>query len=97
LCRASVRRLGAKTGETLDYLPAQDASTKARFPQVSWQDLDAAVHLFDTDGWVYSGAEAIARALAHGQPRPLIVPPRPPSPEGDAAKPKDKLPTHRCA
>ena len=40
----------------------------------------------------YAGVLAPAAKL-----RPLIVPPPPPSPEGDAAKPKDKLPTHRCA
>jgi hypothetical protein len=40
----------------------------------------------------YAGVLAPAAKL-----RPLIVPPPPPPSDGDAAKPKDKSPTHRCA
>jgi predicted DCC family thiol-disulfide oxidoreductase YuxK len=61
--------LRAKTGEKLDYLPAQDASMQARFPGVSRRELDTAMQLLETDGCVYSGAEAVFRVLAYGRRR----------------------------
>jgi predicted DCC family thiol-disulfide oxidoreductase YuxK len=47
-----------------EFIPFQDRSVAARFPNVPAQALSAAVHLIDTDGSVYAGAEAVFRALA---------------------------------
>lgn len=52
-----------------DLLPAQAASVRERFPEISTQALAKAVHIIETDGCVYSGAEAIVWALAHGKPQ----------------------------
>lgn len=64
-CAVWIRRWRHLTGERLDYLPFQDDSISARFPEVPRTQLEMAVHLIQPDGSVYSGAEAAFRALAH--------------------------------
>jgi hypothetical protein len=67
LCRARARRWQAGDGRSGECLPAQAASVRERFPDLSPQALATVVHLVDTDGGVYSGAEAIIRASARAK------------------------------
>ena len=49
-------------GEGIEYLPSAEGAS--RFPEIPAEALDGAVHLVNADGLVYSGADAVARALA---------------------------------
>jgi predicted DCC family thiol-disulfide oxidoreductase YuxK len=64
-CAWWVRRWQQMTGDLVDYLPVQDASITAQFPEIPRQQFDTAVQFIETDGSVYSGAEAVFRTLAH--------------------------------
>jgi predicted DCC family thiol-disulfide oxidoreductase YuxK len=68
-CVLWVRRWRQMTGDRVDYLPAQDPEIAARFPEIPRQQFDTAVQLIEPDGLVYSGAEAVFRALAHNPNR----------------------------
>lgn len=63
-CSLWIRRWQQTTGDHLDYLPFQDPSVAARFPEVSRGQFETAVQLVEPDGCVYGGAEAVFRALA---------------------------------
>jgi predicted DCC family thiol-disulfide oxidoreductase YuxK len=65
-CTLWIRRWQQLTGENVDYLPAQDPHIPARFPEIPREQFDTAVQLIESDGMVYSGAEAVFRTLAHG-------------------------------
>lgn len=52
------------TGDAVDYLPFQEPQIAARFPEIPREQFDTAVQLIETDGAVFSGAEAVFRALA---------------------------------
>jgi predicted DCC family thiol-disulfide oxidoreductase YuxK len=67
LCCALAQRWQATGGQEVELLPAQAAGIRERFPELSPQALAAAVHLIDTEGRAYSGAEAIFAAIAHGK------------------------------
>jgi predicted DCC family thiol-disulfide oxidoreductase YuxK len=64
-CARWIRRWRSVTGEAVDYLAFQDASVGTRFPELSREQLETAVHLLEPDGSVFTGAEAALRALAH--------------------------------
>ncbi len=64
-CTLWVRRWQQMTGDSVDYLPAQDPAIGTRFPEIPREQFDTAVQLIETDGAVYSGAEAVFRTLAH--------------------------------
>ena len=53
------------TGSAVDYLPAQVPDVQARFPEIPPERYGVAVHLVETDGHVYSAAEAVFRAMTH--------------------------------
>ena len=53
------------TAGQVEYLAAQDESVARRFPELTGEQLARAVQLIETDGQVYSAAEAVFRALAH--------------------------------
>jgi predicted DCC family thiol-disulfide oxidoreductase YuxK len=63
-CSLWIRRWQQTTGDLLDYLPLQDPSVAARFPEVPRSQFETAVQLVEPDGCVYGGAEAVFRALA---------------------------------
>jgi len=63
-CTLWIRRWQQLTGEDVEYLPAQDASVAARFPEIPRERFATAVQLIEPDGAVYSGAEAVFRTLA---------------------------------
>jgi predicted DCC family thiol-disulfide oxidoreductase YuxK len=64
-CALWIKRWQQTTGERVDYLPFQDASVAERFPEIPREQFEIAVELIETDGRVFSGAEAAFRALAH--------------------------------
>src|SRR6266404_206791 len=64
-CAIWIRRWQQVTGEQVEYLPSKDARVETLFPEVPSDRFDSAVHLVETDGSVYSGAEAAFRALAY--------------------------------
>ncbi len=63
-CFRWVQRWRQITGDRVDYLPSQDPRLVTRFPELSRERLDAAVHLITPDGSIYSGAEAVLRSLS---------------------------------
>jgi predicted DCC family thiol-disulfide oxidoreductase YuxK len=63
-CTLWIRRWQQMTGESVDYLPAQDPRIAAQFPEIPREQFDTAVQLVEFDGSVYSGAEAVFRVLA---------------------------------
>ncbi|HEV2437340.1 MAG TPA: lipase maturation factor family protein [Verrucomicrobiae bacterium] len=64
-CALWVRRWQQMTGDSVDYLPAQDPALATRFPEIPREQFNTAVQLIESDGAVYSGAEAVFRTLAH--------------------------------
>jgi predicted DCC family thiol-disulfide oxidoreductase YuxK len=64
-CGIWIRRWRCLSGSRVDYLPFQAQAVTERFPELSRQQLERAVHLVSEDGSIYSGAEAALRALAY--------------------------------
>ena len=64
-CTLWIHRWQCATGELIDYLPSQDAQIAQRFPEIPREAFQSSVQLIETDGSVYSGAEAVFRSLAH--------------------------------
>jgi predicted DCC family thiol-disulfide oxidoreductase YuxK len=64
-CTLWIHRWQCATGDTVDYLPSQDPQISARFPEIPRDAFNTSVQLIETDGAVYSGAEAVFRSLAH--------------------------------
>jgi lipase maturation factor 1 len=72
-CCRWIARWQNATGGAISYLPFQDASVAARFPEIPREDFAQAVRLILPDGSVYGGAEAVFRALAEsGRERWLL-------------------------
>ncbi|HTX23006.1 MAG TPA: lipase maturation factor family protein [Candidatus Aquilonibacter sp.] len=63
-CAVWIRRWRQITGNAVDYLPFQDPQIAARFPEIPRERFQSSVQLIEPDGTVYSGAEAVFRALA---------------------------------
>ena len=72
-CSRWIHRWQQTIGSRLDYLPFQDPSVAARFPEVPRGQFEAAVQLVETDGRVYGGAEAVFRALAQNPHRGRLL------------------------
>ncbi len=72
-CTLWIRRWQQATGEAVEYLPFQDPSVAAQFPELPRERCETAVHLVEPDGAVYSGAEAVFRALAHNPSRQRLL------------------------
>ena len=68
-CTLWIRRWQQMTGDAVDYLPAQEPHITAQFPEIPREQFDTAVQLIETDGSIYSGAEAVFRTLAHNPNR----------------------------
>jgi predicted DCC family thiol-disulfide oxidoreductase YuxK len=64
-CTLWIHRWQCATGDLIDYLPSQDPQVAQRFPEIPRAEFDASVQLVETDGSIYSGAEAVFRSLAH--------------------------------
>jgi predicted DCC family thiol-disulfide oxidoreductase YuxK len=64
-CSLWIGRWEQMTGSAVDYLPAQVPDVQARFPEIPPERYGVVVHLVETDGHVYSAAEAVFRTMAH--------------------------------
>jgi predicted DCC family thiol-disulfide oxidoreductase YuxK/uncharacterized membrane protein YphA (DoxX/SURF4 family) len=72
-CRRWIARWQRITGDAISYIPFQDESIAAGFPEIPREDFAQAVHLILPDGSVCRGAEAVFRSLAEaGQERWLL-------------------------
>jgi len=65
-CSFWIRRWQQITGDRVEYLPFQAGQVASRFSELALPQLAQSVHLVQTDGSVFSGAEAALRALALG-------------------------------
>ncbi|MGI9087905.1 MAG: lipase maturation factor family protein [Chthoniobacterales bacterium] len=63
-CRLWIERWREVTGAKVDYLPAQQIG--GRFPEITPAEYSEAVQFLETDGRVYSGAEAVFQSLGRG-------------------------------
>jgi predicted DCC family thiol-disulfide oxidoreductase YuxK len=72
-CTLWVRRWHQLTVDDVDYLPAQDPKISEQFPEIPREQFDTAVQLIETDGTVFSGAEAVFRTLAHNSNRRWLL------------------------
>jgi predicted DCC family thiol-disulfide oxidoreductase YuxK len=63
-CKLWIRRWQHLTHDFVEYLPSQDPSVSARVPEVSREAFEESVQLIEPDGAVFSGSEAVFRALA---------------------------------
>ena len=64
-CALWIGRWQQATGDHVEYLPFQDPRVAERFPEIPREQFETAVQLVETNGRVYSAAEAVFRALAH--------------------------------
>ncbi|HAB16004.1 MAG TPA: lipase maturation factor family protein [Verrucomicrobiota bacterium] len=72
-CRRWISRWSHTTRALVEYTPLQSDLVAARFPELSREQLESAVHLIEPDGRVTRGAEAVFRALATVRRWPLWV------------------------
>jgi len=72
-CTLWIKRWQQTTGEHVDYLPFQDASVGERFPEIPRAQFEKAVQLIETDGRVFSGAEAALRARSKNPARQWLL------------------------
>ncbi len=63
-CGLWIRRWRQLTGDVVDYLPSQDPQIASRFPEIPPKQFQTSVQLIEPSGTVFSGAEAVFRALA---------------------------------
>src|SRR3954451_12537557 len=61
-CKRHIARWSALSGDAIEYLPYQEHLQ--RFPQVTEQQLERAVHLIEPDGRIRRGANAVFRIAA---------------------------------
>jgi predicted DCC family thiol-disulfide oxidoreductase YuxK len=61
-CLRWIARCRKLFGEDISYVTSAEGG--AQFPEIPAEALDRAMHLVETDGRVYAGADAVARALA---------------------------------
>jgi predicted DCC family thiol-disulfide oxidoreductase YuxK len=66
-CRSWVERWRELTGDRVQYEPSQEAAT--RFPEIPSDNFKRGVQFVETDGTVYSNAEAAFRALSYSRSR----------------------------
>ena len=64
-CRLWIHRWQFTTKDLVDYIQLQSPDVATQFPELPTSEFEKAVHLIETNGSVYSGAEAAFRALAH--------------------------------
>jgi len=64
-CTLWIRRWQHITEGSVDYLPCQDPSVAAQFPEIPREQFETAVQLIQPDGTVCSAAEAVFSSLAY--------------------------------
>src|SRR5438093_851482 len=63
-CRFWIDRWKYITGDRIEYVESQDVRIAETFPELSREQLEQSVQLIEPSGEVFSGAEAVFRALA---------------------------------
>ncbi len=63
-CGLWVRRGRQLTGRAVDYLSSRDPQIAARFPEIPAEQFQTSVQLIEPEGTIFSGSEAVFRALA---------------------------------
>jgi lipase maturation factor 1 len=63
-CSVWIRRWKQITGERVDYLAFQEAEISRRFPELNRERFATSLHLIEPNGNVYTGAQAVFRAVA---------------------------------
>jgi predicted DCC family thiol-disulfide oxidoreductase YuxK len=62
-CGLWIRRWRQMTGKAVEYLQSQDPRVATQFPEIQSEHYQTSVQLIQPDGTVYSGSEAVFRAL----------------------------------
>lgn len=70
-CRRWIERWRELTAGTIDYAPFQEVAE--RFPEIPPEAFDRSVQFVETDGTVFSGAEAVFRSLGRGPRRQWMI------------------------
>jgi lipase maturation factor 1 len=70
-CRRWIERWRDLTAGAVEYAPFQEAAQ--RFPEISRDDFERAVQFIETDGIVFSAAEAVFRSLGHKHGRKWMI------------------------
>ncbi len=64
-CKFWVRRWERSTAWRVDYMQSQEPLVAERFPELPRERFENSVQFIETDGRVYSGAEAVFRSLGY--------------------------------
>jgi predicted DCC family thiol-disulfide oxidoreductase YuxK len=70
-CRRWIERWRELTAGAVEYTPSQEVA--GRFPEIPPEDFECAVQFIETDGTVFSGAEAVFRSLGHKRGRKWMI------------------------
>ena len=65
-CKFWIIRWRETTGGRVEYIESQDPRVAEQFPELPQERFETSVQLIEPDGRVYSGAEAVFRALRYG-------------------------------
>ncbi len=66
-CKFWIIRWQRATGGRVEYLPSQDPLIAQHFPEIPREQFDVAIQFIETDGSLYSGAEAVFRSLTYSR------------------------------
>jgi len=72
-CRYWASRWKQKAGNETECIALQDGQIASRFPEIPHREWESAVHLIDTTGAVYSGAEAVFRFQSRSPAHRLLL------------------------
>ncbi|HWM23869.1 MAG TPA: lipase maturation factor family protein [Chthoniobacterales bacterium] len=70
-CRRWIERWRELTAGAVEYAPFQEVAE--RFPEIPREAFDRSVQFIETDGTVFSGAEAVFRSLGHKRRRRWLI------------------------
>jgi predicted DCC family thiol-disulfide oxidoreductase YuxK len=70
-CRRWIERWRELTAGAVDYAPSQEVAE--RFPEIPREAFEDAVQFIETDGTVFSAAEAVFRSLGHKRSRRWMI------------------------
>ncbi|HZV34533.1 MAG TPA: DUF393 domain-containing protein, partial [Verrucomicrobiae bacterium] len=66
-CKFWILRWQRATNDRVDYIASQDSRVAEQFPELPRERFEQSVQLIETDGNVYSGAEAVFRSLTYSR------------------------------
>ncbi len=64
-CTRWIHRWNQSTGDRVEYCPSQDSRVQEKFPELPSYIFNESVQFIETNGEVFSGAEAVFRSLAY--------------------------------